>query len=316
MIELSAIRECAARVGPHVVRTPTIRYAGTALGDDIDLLLKMELLQRTGSFKPRGALNVLLTMSDEEKRRGAAAFSAGNHAIAAAFAAQMAGVDLKIAMPATANPFRVDKVRAFGAEIVFADGMNELMTTVAELESEGRTMVHPFEGPRTVEGTGGVGLELCEDVGDLDAVIVPVGGGGLISGVASAVKQMQPSAQVFGVEPERANGMARSLDAGRPLPRIEVSSIADSLSAPLHMPLTFGIVRECVDGMVAVSDDAMREAMRLAFTDLKLALEPACAAGIAALQGPLASKLKGKRVAIVLCGSNIGIETWTDLAGS
>ena len=314
MIDLRAIRACAERVAPHVVRTPTVPLYGAALierlGPETDVVLKMELFQRTGSFKARGALNVLLQLTAEERRSGVAAFSAGNHAIAAAYAARMAEVNLKIAMPATANPFRVEQVKALGAEIVFADGMNELMATVSELEAEGRVMVHPFEGERTFEGTGGVGLELCEDAAELDAVIVPVGGGGLISGVASAVRQLQPDAKVYGVEPDGADGMAQSLAAGEPLPRVAVNSIADSLSAPLHMPKSFAIVRDCVKRMVSVSDDAMREMMKLAFTDLKLAIEPACASGLAALAGPLRDELAGKRVGIVMCGSNIGIESW------
>ena len=314
---LDAIRAAHERVAPHVIRTPTVPVYGAALGEAFggDLLLKMELLQRTGSFKARGALNVVLALSEAEREAGVAAVSAGNHAIAAAWAARQAGVSCKVVMPRAANPFRVERVKQLGAELVLGESMGELFSLYEGLlKEEGRAPVHPFEGQRTFEGTAGVGLELAEDVGTLDAVVVPVGGGGLIAGVASALHHLSPSTEVFGVEPQAANGMGQSLAAGEPLARVEVSSIADSLSAPLHLPQSFAIVRELVADMVTVSEDAMRAAMRLAFTDLKLAVEPACAAGIAALTGPLRERLAGRRVGLVLCGSNIDPATWVRLA--
>ena len=314
---LDAIRAAHERVAPHVIRTPTLPCYGARLADAFDgeLFLKMELLQRTGSFKARGALNVVLALSDEEKRSGVAAVSAGNHAIAASWAAKQAGVSCKVVMPRMANPFRMERVKQLGAELVLGETMGELFALYETLlADEGRAPVHPFEGPRTFEGTAGVGLELAEDAPDLDAVIVPVGGGGLISGIAAALHHVGPRTEVFGVEPEGACGMKQSLRAGEPLAQVEVSSIADSLSAPLHLPGSFAIVRDLVADMVTVSDDAMRAAMRLAFTDLKLAVEPACAAGIAALTGPLRDRLAGKRVGLVLCGSNIDPVTWARLA--
>ena len=314
---LDAIRAAHERLAPHVIRTPTVPCHGATLAEAHggDLFLKMELLQRTGSFKARGALNVVLALSDDERRAGVAAVSAGNHAIAASWAARQAGVSCKVVMPRMANPFRMERVRQLGAELVLGETMGELFALYETLlEEEGRAPVHPFEGPRTFEGTAGVGMELAQDVRDLDAVIVPVGGGGLIAGVASALHHVSPDTAVYGVEPENACGMAQSLAVGEPLAKIEVASIADSLSAPLHRPGSFAIVRDLVAGMVTVSDDAMRAAMRLAFTDLKLAIEPACAAGIAALTGPLHERLAGRRVGLVLCGSNIDPLTWTRLA--
>ena len=314
MISLDTIREVHGRLAPHVVRTPSVPYYGSALAHP-RLTLKMELFQRTGSFKARGALNVVSALSDAERERGVVAVSAGNHAIAAAWAARAAGVSCKVVMPRAANPFRVAQVEAQGGEIVYGDAMGELFSLYEKLrESEGRAAVHPFEGERTFAGTAGVALELLEDAGPLDAIVVPVGGGGLISGIASAVRHLSPVTRVYGVEPEGANGMARSLEAGHPLPKVKVSSIADSLCAPLHLPLSFAVVRDRVERMVSVPDAAIAAAMRLAFTDLKLALEPACAAGLAALTSPLREELADARVAVVLCGTNIDAATWARLA--
>ena len=315
MITLDAIREAYERTTPHVVRTPTLPYYGSAW-ERPNLFLKMELLQRTGSFKARGAYNVVAGLSEAERAKGVVAVSAGNHAIAASWAARAAGTSCKVVMPRAANPFRVAQVERLGAEIVFGETMGELFSLYdAICEEEGRAPVHPFEGERTFAGTAGVAVELLEDVPDLDAIVVPVGGGGLIAGIASAAHHLSLGTKVYGVEPERAAGMSWSLANGAPLLQVDVSSIADSLSAPLHLPLSFAVVRDHVERMVTVSDAAMAEHMRFAFTDLKLAVEPACAAGLAALAGPLAEDLEGKRVAIVLCGSNIDPATWRRLAG-
>ncbi len=310
---LEDIRKTAERIAPHIIKTPTLPCYGPELFErfgDTDVFLKLELLQRAGSFKARGALNVIMNLSDEERKNGVTAFSAGNHAIATAYAAKILGVSAKVAMPDTANPYRVERCKALGAEIVFAKTMAELFEIGDRLhKQEGRAMVHPFEGPRTFEGTGTVGLEICEAVADLDAVVVPIGGGGLISGIASAVKQLNPDCRVYGVEPEGAQGMSKSLAALKPVARVELSSIADSLSAPLHLPLSFSIIQHLVDQVVTISDGEMIDAMRLMFSDLKLAVEPAGASAIAALLGPLKESLAGKRVALVLCGTNIDIPT-------
>ncbi len=316
---LEAIRETAARVAPYLLHTPTVPcyspVVAERVGEDTDVVFKLELLQRTGSFKPRGALNVMMHLSDEEKARGVTAFSAGNHAIATAFAAQTLGISATVAMPKTANPFRVAQCQRYGATIKFADDIAALIQTVEGLQrDEGRTLVHPFEGVHTSEGTATVGLELLEDAGQLDAVIVPVGGGGLISGIAAAVKQLNPTIQVFGVEPEGATGMAESLKQGAPVSRVALSTIADSLGAPLHMPYSFSLVAQYVDQMVTVSDAEMAAHMRLMFEEMKLAVEPAGAAALAALTGPLRQPLSGRRVGVVVCGSNIDVATWQRFA--
>jgi len=308
------IEAVARKIQYHVLRTPTIRYSGAPIPglEDAALFIKLELLQHGGSFKARGVFNTILSLPDTSN--GVTAFSAGNHAIAVAYAAHKCGVSAKVVMPKTANPFRVERVKFWGADIVFGDTIADLTSIVEQLQQdEQRVLIHPFEGERTIEGTATVGYELCMDVDLLDAVIVPIGGGGLIAGVASAVKQLQPAARVIGVEPTEARGMAESIKNGAPLDSVDLNSIADSLSAPMHLPLSYSFSERYVDEFVQVTDDQLREAMRFIFTELKLAVEPACAAAIAALQGPLLQSMAGKRVGLVACGTNIDMQTYNSL---
>jgi len=284
-------------------------------GPDFELFVKLELMQKTGSFKARGAINTISRLIESHQSidsfPGVTAFSAGNHAIATAFAAKTLGVAAKVVMPRSANAFRVERCKAYGADIVFGDSISDLLVIVQRIQDEeGHLLVHPFEGIHTVEGTATVGLELCADITELDAVLVPVGGGGLIAGIAASVKQMQPRCRVIGVEPEGASGMQQSLAAGAPAEFVNVNTIADSLGAPMHSPMTFSLVREHVDEIISVSDNDMRAAMRQLFTDMKLAVEPACAATLAALNTSLAARYVNKRVAIVACGSNIDHATY------
>jgi len=223
-------------------------------------------------------------------------------------------VSAKVVMPRSANPYRVERVKYWGADIVLADKMEDLISIVEQLQQdEQRVLIHPFEGVHTIEGTATVGYELCTDVDLLDAIIVPIGGGGLIAGVASAAKQLQPSTRVIGVEPIEACGMATSIANGAPLDSVTLNSIADSLSAPMHLPLSYSFSAQFVDEFVQVTDDQMRDAMRFMFTELKLAVEPACAAAIAALQGPLLQSMAGKRVGVIACGTNMDMQTYNKL---
>ena len=312
---IESINATAARLQRFVVRTPTLPYYGlqsASLFGDTEVWLKMELLQRTGSFKARGAINSVLQLTDEQRANGITAFSAGNHAIATAYAAKANNISAKVVMPKTANPFRVSCCENLGADIVFGDTIAELIDIVGNLQQhEDRTLIHPFEGEHTFDGTATIGLELTHDIANLDAVIVPIGGGGLISGIAAAVKQLQPGCAVYGVEPQGAQGMTQSLAAGCPVDTVNVSTIADSLGAPMHMPKSFALVQQYVDDIVRVTDAQLSEVMRLMFTDLKLAVEPACAAAMTALLHPLKETLAGRRVALILCGSNIDQNTFS-----
>ncbi|HET6725762.1 MAG TPA: threonine/serine dehydratase [Gammaproteobacteria bacterium] len=314
--DIEAARE---RLGERVRRTPVWQWRGRAIGKaagaGTDVFLKMELFQYGGTFKPRGALLNAMALSDEARRRGVTAVSAGNHAIATALAAQMLGTSAKVVMPKTANPARVALCRAYAAEVVLVDDVKQAFDEVKRIEAdEGRTFIHPFEGELTALGTATVGYEWCNQVENLDAVIVPIGGGGLCAGIATAVKQMQPHCQVFGVEPEGADTMHKSFAAGSPQQADKIDTIADSLAAPHAAPYSFELCHRFVDDLVKVSDEQMQRAMGLLFADMKLAVEPACAAATAALCGPLREWLDGKRVGVILCGTNIDLATFAKQA--
>ena len=315
------IRAARERLGERVRETPAWHWRGAAIdraaGSDTQVFLKLELFQYTGTFKARGALLNAMALSAAAKQRGVTAVSAGNHAIAVAFAARVVGTTAKVVMPKTANPARVALCRSYGAEVVLTEDVFAAFAEVKRIEAdEGRTFIHPFEGELTVLGTTTVGYELCNQIENLDAVVVPVGGGGLIAGIACAVKQMQPRCKVYGVEPEGADSMSRSFASGTPQGLERVDTIADSLAAPYALPYSFGVARQFVDEMVTIPDAAMQRAMALLFSDMKLAVEPAGAAATAALRGPLRERLDGKRVALVVCGTNIDLATFARLANT
>ena len=316
---LQAIRATRERLGDLIVETPVWQWRGreqaAAVGTDTAVFLKLELFQYTGSFKPRGALAVMLDLDRKTMTRGVTAVSAGNHAIAVAFAARLLQTTAKVVMPNTANPFRVARCRSYGADVVLVDNVQQAFARVQQIqEEEGRHFVHPYEGQLTALGTATVGLELCEQVPDLDAVIIPVGGGGLCGGMAAAIKQLNPSCQVYGVEPVGADTMYRSLQAGTPQALDEVRTIADSLGAPFALPYSYELCRRFVDELVLIDDESMRQAMGLLFSSVKLAVEPAGAAATAALCGPLHARLHGKRVGVIVCGANIDLEGFPRLA--
>jgi len=310
---LTDIEKAADRLAGKIVRTPclTLDRNGLTGFEGQSLHFKLELFQTGGSFKIRGALNTVSQLP--EGTPGVTGFSAGNHAIALSMAGKAAQLPTTVVMPTSANPFRVKRCQEEGAEVLFGENIAELVSKVETLQQDrGLTLVHPYEGWHTVEGTATVGLELMRDVPNLDVVLVPVGGGGLIAGIATAVKSINPKCKVIGIEPAGARGMAASLAAGKPLPQVPVNTIADSLGAPLHLPITFGLVREHVDEMVQVEEQALRDAMGWYFNHLKLAVEPACAATIAALMGPL-KELDAERIGIIACGSNIDDSTYRRL---
>lgn len=309
-------RETRARLSRWIERTPVRRWIpdrGVApLPAGSELLLKLELFQRTGSYKVRGALNNVLLADPATLARGVTAVSAGNHAISVAYAARAAGTSAKVVMLSSANPARVARCRNLGAEIEFAEDGASGFARMEEIErEEGRLGIHPFEGRLTVAGTSTVGLEIAEQLPALDALVVPIGGGGLISGVSCIVKQLAPACRVYGVEPVGADSMRRSLDAGQPVTIDRVDTIADSLGAPHAAPYSFGLAQRYVDDVVLVHDDAIRAAMRALFLDAKLVPEPASAAPLAAACGPLRERLADRRVGLVLSGSNIDLDTFT-----
>lgn len=317
---IDAIRANRKRLGDLVITTPIRQLIDdavrAAVGHDTRVWLKEELFQRTGSFKPRGALSVMLDLGKDALARGVTGVSAGNHAISLGYSARILGTTAKVVMPKTANAFRVQLCRELGVEVVFVENVNEAFARVKEIEAaEGRTFVHPYEGPKTALGTATIGLEFIDQLRaqnvSLDSLIVAAGGGGLTGGVACAVKQMSPDTAVYVVEPVGADTMYRSFQAGSPQSLDKVRTIADSLGAPPCEPYSFALNRQFVDEVVLVDDDQIRNAMRLLFRSAKLVVEPAAAAALAALMYPLRERLDGQTVGLVICGANIDAESYT-----
>lgn len=312
---LSEIQEVRSALGERVLETPCwqAKTLEKALGREIEIFLKLELFQYTGSFKFRGALTNLLRLDEASLARGVTAVSAGNHAIAVAYAAQQISTSAKVVMPRTANPLRVAKCQQYGAEVVLVENVQAAFQKVEQIQQdEGRILIHPFEGRNTILGTATIGLEFASQVAALDAVIIPIGGGGLCAGMATAIKQLQPACAIYGVEPTGADAMYRSLAAGSPQRIEQVKTIADSLGSPMTLPYSFGLCQRFVDEVVLVDDDALRQAMALLFHEMKLAVEPAGAASTAALAGPLRERLQGKRVGLIACGANLDSKTFAE----
>ncbi len=315
---LQEIERTAVRLAGHILPTPVWQWRTGAverrLPSSTQVWLKLELFQRTGSFKLRGALNNLFALDEDARSRGVVAASAGNHAVTLAYAARSVGAPATLAMPRHASPMRIAACRAEGATLHLTDTVHDAFALATRLAQEnGLTMVHPFDGARTAAGTGTIGLELMRQVRGLDAVIVPVGGGGLCGGMAAAIKQMNPRCAVYGVEPFGADAMYRSFQKGGPVALEQVDTVADSLCAPYAMAYSFGVCRRFVDEIVRVDDAALREAMSMLFDGMKLAVEPAAAAATAALFGPLRERLGGRCVAVLVCGSNIDAARWSAL---
>jgi len=307
---LEQIREAARRLSGSVQKTPVWRWRtgiiDACFGGGTEVWLKLELFQTTGTFKLRGALNCMTALDSQARRCGVVAVSAGNHAIAVAYTARLAGTSATVVMPQSASPARIASCRDLGAIVILVPDVHAAFDRCRQIErEESRTLIHPFESPLTVEGTATVGLEFMEQVPRLEAVVVPVGGGGLCAGIAAAVKQIDPSCAVYGVEPFGADAMYRSFQSGKPEKLDRVDTVADSLGAPYALPYTFGVCRRFVDEMVRVSDDDLCRSTYHLFRDAKLVAEPAAAAATAALLGPLRQRLAGKRAGLIVCGSNI-----------
>lgn len=313
-INLDKIKARSRELCPLVLHTPSMMVGCDALGAG-QLHLKLELFQHTGTFKARGALSNARAIPAEARAVGITAASAGNHAIAAGWAARQCGMSAKVVMQNTANPYRIALARAQADDVVLRDpgaatfGEAERLT-----QEEGRTFLHPFDGINTVLGAAGVGLEFIEDVPNLDAVVVSVGGGGLIGGVAAAIKLSRPGCAIYGVEPEGAANMSHSLAAGHPITLDKVETLADSLAPPMALPLGYALCSAFVDDIVTITDDQICAGMIVLAEDAKLAVEPAAGAAMAAVLGPLRHRLQGKRVGVIVCGANIDAATFAQLA--
>ena len=308
MIDLAEIRAAARRIAGKVHRTPLLSSSQLAGPHGVRLHLKCESFQKTGSFKARGALNKVLCLTEEELARGLVTVSAGNHAAAVAWAARMAGCSAVVVMPVDAPQSKIDAVRGYGAEIVAHPDRSTLFDKLEELRvARGLTFVHPFDDPVVLAGAGTVGLEIGEELDDLELVIVPVGGGGLMSGVASAMKQMNPRTRVVAVELEAGPGLGPSLAAGRPIPVKRPNTLADGMTPPFVGALPLAIAREAVDEIVTVTEAEMIEAMKLLMTRAKLYAE---ASGVAATAALLSGKVRarqGERTVALVSGANVDL---------
>jgi len=318
--DLKEIRDAREQLGTLVRETPVWQWKSHLkdhlFGASTKILLKLELFQYGGSFKPRGALTNMLNLTEAELAKGVTAVSAGNHAIAVGYAAKVLNTTAKVVMPKSANPARVEKCKSYDTEVILTDDVHKAFDEVYRIEEEeGMSFVHPFEGYNTALGTATLGYEFIGHIEDLDAVIVPVGGGGLIAGVANAVKLANPNCKVYGVEPEGAMTMSLSLQSGKPESIEKVNTIADSLGAPYAAPYTFSLCQKYVDEVVIVDDQQICDAIALLFYDMKLSLEPAGAAATAALFGPLKNSLEGKKVGLMICGSNIDHQSFCEYLG-
>jgi threonine dehydratase len=303
---ISDLRSARERIADRIHLTPLL--SATRLGARVGATLyhKCESLQKTGSFKVRGALNKMAQLDDAARKRGVVTVSAGNHAQALAWAARDAGVRCTVVMPAAASRAKVDASRGYGAEVVL-HGVNsiESFARAHELAAErSLTLVHPFDDPAIIAGQGTVGLEILEQLDGVDDVIVPIGGGGLIAGIAIAIKEQRPDIRVFGVEPTGAAVMRKSLDEGHPVRLDSVKTIADGLAAPMAGDMTYPIVKRYVDDVVLVTDDEIATAMREILFSAKLLAEGGGAAATAAvLSGKL--PVEGRHVVAVLSGGNV-----------
>lgn len=313
-VDLEAIRRARAVIAGRLHRTPLLssRTLGERTGASV--FLKAECLQKTGSFKVRGVLNRIAGLGPTERARGLVAISAGNHAQALAWAAGQEGVASTVVMPANASRAKVDASRAYGAEVLLHGTVHEAFAKMEELrERHGYTLVHPFADYDVIAGQGTVGLEILDDLPDVDVVLVPVGGGGLISGVAAAIKLSRPGTRVIGVEPEGAAGLTAGLDAGRVVTLSTVATIADGLAAPMSSELALAHARAFVDDVVTVSDDVIAEAMRALLERAKLLAEPAGAAGLAALFAGAVTLPRNTRVAVIVSGGNVDLQRLKEL---
>jgi threonine dehydratase len=322
LVPFSDIVAARERLAPRVHRTPLLtsttaakwaRAAGARLADD-RLYLKAEHLQKTGSFKPRGMTNRIATLPDDERARGVITLSAGNAGQAYAWAGRSAGVTVTVVMPAGAVKSKVEACLGYGARVVLHGAhVGEAFAEMERLRDvEGLRFVPPFDDPAVIAGNGSVGLELVEDLPNVDVVVVGVGGGGLISGVAAAVKEQRPAARVYGVEPERSNAVSLALERNEVV-RIDPQSVADGLGAPFAGAWTLAMTRRYLDGIVLLDDPTILAGMRFAIERMKQVLEPAGAAALAAVLAGRIPIRDGDRVAVVLSGGNVEVDRIGDL---
>ncbi len=316
-LSIQTIEKVYKQIKPYINKTPLIKankFIDNTLNSNI--YLKFECFQKSGSFKARGAINNILSCDKKDLENGITAVSAGNHAIAASYAANIFNLKNKIFLYSSANKYRVQACKNFNANISFTNA-EKAFDEVKEAEKQGYKFVHPFDGAHTLQGSATLGLEIINQINEMDAkidnILISVGGGGLISGVGVVLKQHFPNINIIGIEPDEAKGITDSLKTNQPLQKVYINSIADSLCAPIHMPYSFSIAKQVIDDMLNISDKDMCDSMIFAYHHLKLFLEPACVAGFAALKKLKNENFKKQNTLILLCGSNIDFQSWNSI---
>ncbi|WP_338677976.1 threonine/serine dehydratase [Streptomyces sp. SCSIO 30461] len=314
MITVADVEAAAERIAGYVVRTPTVPSHGLSALLGAPTTAKLELLQRTGSFKARGATAKLLTLDQAERAAGVVAVSGGNHGIALAVMAGALDIKATVVMPSSAPAHAVATAEAAGASVQVADSMAEAFALVDELRATGLTMVHPFDDPLVLAAQGTVGLEFAQDAGELTDVLVSIGGGGLVSGVATALRAYRPGVRIWGVETEGADAMSAALAAGGPVP-VALSSVVSTLSAPSASQLTYEHVAALVTDVLTVSDaEAVRGTLDLA-DHAKVWAEPAAGCLLPAARRVLERVGGNARLGLVVCGGNAttaDVGTWAE----
>ena len=314
MIGLKQVREAAARLSGAVNKTPVMRSRTLDKMCGAEVFLKCEIFQRTGSFKFRGAYNALSLLDDRERAKGVVTHSSGNHAQALALAAAVAGVKAKIVMPKGSSPVKVAAVKGYGAAVILCENTLESRekTAAGLIEAEGLCLVHPYNDERIMAGAGTAALELIEETGELDYLLAPVGGGGLLSGTALSAKGLRPSTKVWGVEPAGADDACRSFKEGRIVPQTDPRTIADGLRTSLG-DKTFPVIRGFVDEIVLAGEEEILSAMRFLWERMKLVVEPSGAVPLAPLlNGSLPAAEKSLRVGVIISGGNLSLEAFFD----
>jgi len=315
-LDIQQIKSAKDSISEFVLETPVWnwdkRLINNILGAETNVHLKLELFQKTGTFKPRGALVNIINLTDTQKEIGVVAVSTGNHAMGVSYAASVLGVSAKIFMPNYAPKVRIDFCEEMGAEVVIVDTLQDAYEqSEIIIEKDGRTLVHQYEGEKTVLGTAGLGLEWANQIREPDAIIIPVGGGGLFAGISTSFKHIYPDCKLYAVEPSESDVISKSLTSGKLNELEESNTIADSLAVLKAEPYTTAICKENIDEIVTVSDSEIKQAMALLFHSMKLAVEPAGAVATAGLIGPLKHKILGKNVGVLVCGSNIDTDKFS-----
>jgi threonine dehydratase len=307
MMDLSDVQQAYERIKDYIVKTPVMTSTTINRMTGCKVFFKCENFQKVGAFKFRGAFNTLRQLSDEEREKGVITHSSGNHAQALALAASILGVRATIVMPENSPKVKIDATRGYGAEIVFCKNTPESRVSVCDslIQQHGFTLIHPYNDPRIIAGAGTAVLELIDEVGCLDYILAPVGGGGLLSGTSIAAKALCPSVRVIAVEPANADDAYRSFRAGKILPSINPHTIADGLRTQLG-DLTFAVIQQNVDNIITVTEEEIVNAMKFLWERMKLVVEPSGAVSLAGLL-KMKDELHNKRAGVIISGGNIDL---------